>query len=367
MASVYRKGNKIYISWYDPVLGKVLNRSTKMKYTKDNLLAAKKIAEQLQAKINSELKTHKEAGIRKTTIQDAFDHFLRNNTGKDKKTISDYRRFFKLFTKTFPANQPCGIINKLKVEKWLSGFSELTYKSKDGDKKYERNSLYNFIKVLKKFLSFLFEYNYIPFFRLNRDVLIGPEVKSIIVYSIKDIKKIRYAIDEKDEQGNFVKNNNFRTMINLLLFTGLRPSDIINIRVEEIDFEKSLLNYYSLKTKEHFIIPLHPELTPLLKERCDEVGSGYILNYENVANMGKAFRRFLASIGLRGNQYNLRTFRKTFISLAYESGIELATVSKLVGHKQISTTSKYYHKLSVAHQAQELKKFQLPKTEVELK
>ncbi|MDD3559131.1 MAG: hypothetical protein PHW27_11245, partial [Melioribacteraceae bacterium] len=43
---------------------------------------------------------------------------------------------------------------------------------------------------------------------------------------------------------------------------------------------------------------------------------------------------------------------------AHDCGIDLATVSKLVGHKQITTTAKYYNKISISKQLKELQKLQ---------
>ena len=90
-----------------------------------------------------------------------------------------------------------------------------------------------------------------------------------------------------------------------------------------------------------------------------EVKEGKLLDYENINNIGKAFRRYLDQQDLTGQGYNLRTFRKTFISLAHQSGMDLATVSKLVGHKQITTTQKHYNQLTLAKQTKELSKLDL--------
>lgn len=53
----------------------------------------------------------------------------------------------------------------------------------------------------------------------------------------------------------------------------------------------------------------------------------------------------------------MRTFRKTFITNA-SAQMDLATVSKLVGHQQINTTAKYYTKVD-----QQRQKIQLDKLE----
>lgn len=238
------------------------------------------------------------------------------------------------------------ILTKLKIEEWLTEIRTLPF---------QKNTLHSYCKVLKKFLGFLFEYNYVPVFKINKDLLIRSEVKQIVTFSNMDIIKFFEGLDKK--------NNNFNTAIYFMFYTGLRPSDIYNIKVEDVNFETNSLQYYSEKSKEYFTVPLHNELLPILERRCKELSTGNIVNYETINNIGKAFRRYLSQIKLTGRGYNLRTFRKTFITLAHNSGMDLATVSKLVGHKQITTTAKFYNKLSLNKQASELNKLILIKRE----
>jgi integrase len=142
----------------------------------------------------------------------------------------------------------------------------------------------------------------------------------------------------------------------MLLYTGLRPSDIYNIEVKDIDMEANTFNYYSEKTDEYFQLPIHRELRPILYDRIKEVKEGKLFMYETIGNIGRAFRRYLKKLNLNNKGYTLRTFRKTVVSLMHDSGVDLATVSKLVGHKQITTTEKYYNKLSLQKKSDELNK-----------
>lgn len=342
MASIYKKGKYIYISWYDPGLGKTVNRSTSLKYSRENLKKAKEISKAIQDKLDSTMEQFKKLGIKRVTIESAMEHYLENNSDKNPKTIYEYKNFIKRFSQTFPKDSSCSIINKLSSEKWLNEIKKLPL---------EQNSKFSICKNLKKFLNFLFEYNYIPYFKLNKDVLVKMEVKEIVIFSAEDIKKLFNNLNEK--------NSNFRTAIYLMFFTGLRPTDILYVKVKDIDLENKTMKYFSQKTKDAFIVPLHEDLLPVLIKRIEEVKSGRIFEYSTGNEIGRAFRRYLKKIDLTDKNYTLRTFRKTFISLAHEHGIDLATVSKIVGHKRISTTAKFYHKLDISKQSDELKKFKI--------
>lgn len=145
-------------------------------------------------------------------------------------------------------------------------------------------------------------------------------------------------------------------MVMVLMFTGLRPSDIISITVEQIDLEKMEIKYYSSKIGKWFVRPIHKSLKTILSLRMNEVKTDRIFAYNDVKNMGKAFKRYLASINLSEKSYNLRTFRKDFISRRQEAGISIATTALLVGHSNIKTTMTYYTKLSSQHLTDELSK-----------
>ena len=102
--------------------------------------------------------------------------------------------------------------------------------------------------------------------------------------------------------------------------------------------------------------PIHDNLKLILKKVIKSKKFGRLFDYSAVKNMGKAFQRYLSIIGLDGKGYDLRTFRKDFISRSQEAGVPINVTSSLVGHSSIKTTMAYYTKLSSKHLKKELKK-----------
>ncbi len=340
MASTFIKNGIIYLGWWDWSICKTKNRSTKMRDTKENMLRAEKLATELQKELDLKKSEYeKNQIVMHTTIRSAFDHFLRNNSSKHKHTIYEYNKFFKMFTESFSENSQCAIIDKLSIERWINDLRKLPY---------QQNTLHMYFKQCNHFLNFLFEYSYLPMFKINKSIKIKPEVKEIITFSEADLKKIFNGLKKK--------NSNFKTMIYLAYYTGLRSSDLLTITVERIDLVNRTLSYYSPKTKKYFQVPFHSDLDKILKARIKVVKSGQIIKFENATNMSLAFRRFLKSLKIFGTGYSMRIFRKTFISQASQC-MDLSTVSKLVGHSSITTTAKYYNKVELARKAIELEKF----------
>lgn len=343
MATVRKRGDILYIQWYDPLSKKVHTKSTSLIANETNLIKAKKYAKQLQEELTRKSQKLKQIGVNHSTLEQAFEHFLRNNQNKHPKTIKDYNRFFNKFTEKFDKEIACSSITKLQVEDWLNEIKLLPL---------SQNTIHGYGKQLMHFLNFLFEYSYTPMFKINREVKTKPEVKEKIIFSDKDIIKIFDNLDEK--------NSNFTTTVYLLFYTGLRSSDIMTITKNNVDLENRVINYYSPKRKKYREIAFHEDLVLIIKKRVLEVEGNQLLNYSRVENLGRAITRFIESLDLR-KEYTARTFRKTFITLCRSRyDMDASIVRELVGHEHTNTTDRYYNQISISKMKKELLKFKRP-------
>ena len=336
---LYKKKGYWFIRYKDPYSKSWKGISTGLKDLDKNYNEARLYRDEFLTK----LKENERLDFREGSIEEAFARMKELNSNKSQSTIKTYDYFFDYLKLYLDVKQSCIVLNKLNSEgflSWLSKFDELEQNTKFGIQK-------NFIK----FLNFLFEYEYIPkIFRLNKDVKVKAVVKEPIIFSDKDRKII---ISELVKQK---KNDNFQLMIYLLMYSGLRPSDIINVTVHQIDLDKMEIRFYSPKTGNWYIRPIHDYIKSILESRIKDKKTGRLFDYSEVKNMGKAFRRYLEDIELNGKNYNLRTFRKDFISRSQEAGVPINVTSSLVGHSSIKTTMTYYTKLSSKHLKKELKK-----------
>lgn len=344
MAMIRERGGIWHIQWYDPFDKKVTSKSTGLAATDSNYKKAQRYAKQFQEKLSQKYRKQKELGLERASLGEAFDHFKRNNQGKNPKTLEDYDRFYKRFTETFDNKLPCTSINKLNVESWLNELKKLSY---------AQNTIHGFGKQLNHFLNFLFEYNYTPMFKINREVKTRPEVKEKIIFTDEDFDKVMKELKNK--------NSNFQSAIFLLAYTGLRPSDLLSITDESIDLRNRVLRYYSPKRKKYREVAFHKKLVPIIRSRIKEVGSGKLLNYLDVDNLARAIKRYFQDIKIDGKHYTARTFRKTFISLCRSRyDIDASVVMELVGHEHRNTTDRFYNQISTSKMKVELEKFRIP-------
>jgi integrase len=336
---LYKKNGYWYIRYKDPKAKAWKGISTGLRDLEKNYNEAKAYKDEFLSK----LKEIERIDVREGSIEDAFTRMKELNSNKSESTRSTYEYFFGYLKQYLDVSQSCMFLNKLNSEGFLSWLSKF-----DG---LEQNTKFGIQKNFIKFINFLFEYEYIPkIFRINKDVRVKSVVKEPIIFSDEDRKKIIGELVTQE------KNENFQLMIYFLMYSGLRPSDIINVTVEQIDLPKMEIRFYSSKTSNWYVRPIHDNIKCILENRIKEKKSGRLYDYSEVKNMGKAFRRYLEAIGLDGKDYDLRTFRKDFISRSQEAGVPINVTASLVGHSNIKTTMTYYTKLSSKHLKKELKK-----------
>ncbi len=164
----------------------------------------------------------------------------------------------------------------------------------------------------------------------------------------------------------------WRTLIHLLLITGARRGEIIGLKWDRIDFDNNRLYicntisytpdrgvYESTpkteSSKRYVSLPV--ETMQLLKQyrawqiqerfRMGEyfVNQGFVFSQDNGSPMhpdsvGKWLTKFCKRHGLP--HVNPHAFRHTMASMLYYNGMDSVSISKRLGHAQVSTTSDIY-------------------------
>jgi site-specific recombinase XerD len=144
-------------------------------------------------------------------------------------------------------------------------------------------------------------------------------------------------------------SNQLVDMINLALNTGMRKGEILSLKIHDIDFSRKTLLIMESKNGEKRSIPLNNAAMDILSKRAREESismSGYIFstskhNQIMPSNLSRAFNKALTKAKI--NKFRFHDLRHTFATRLVQSGIDLYKVSKLLGHKDISTTQRYAH------------------------
>ena len=139
-------------------------------------------------------------------------------------------------------------------------------------------------------------------------------------------------------------------VVGLLLLTGLRISELLRLKFDDIDFRDNIMIIRNSKAKRNDRFPLYGELREFLIKEFPE-RSGNLFDYSSRHSM-KFFKKFLKAEGYPS--YNFHNLRKTFISKLVNSGLSVYDVMKLARHKNIQTTLKHYTSAELIRMGEEI-------------
>ena len=132
--------------------------------------------------------------------------------------------------------------------------------------------------------------------------------------------------------------------IRLLVMTGCRKSEILNLQWKWIDFEQGHIRLPDSKTGKK-IVPLGAPALKLLASLARIEGNPYVLpsttGYGHLVGLQKIWQRLRQRAGLP--DVRLHDLRHSFASIAVAGGDSLYLVGKILGHQQSKTTERYAH------------------------
>lgn len=125
------------------------------------------------------------------------------------------------------------------------------------------------------------------------------------------------------------------------IYTGLRYSDIIKLTWGEIqqDNDGVILRFRQQKTQQNQTLPISNEALKWCGERQKDenlVFEGFDLNQTRI----KWLKVWIANAGIK-KDISFHCFRHTHATLLLSKGVDIYTVSKMLGHKDVATTQIY--------------------------
>jgi integrase len=148
---------------------------------------------------------------------------------------------------------------------------------------------------------------------------------------------------------NFSKNSIvYRTMIYLLLDSGIRITELINVKISNIDFSSQPYRILieNTKTGKQRYAPFSEFSLSSIKEliSIDPNRKYLFMNLLKDRQLNKNdiklfYKRLSEKLGIE--KIHSHRFRKTFASLLVENGMSIDILQKLIGHSRITTTMLY--------------------------
>lgn len=207
-------------------------------------------------------------------------------------------------------------------------------------------------RTLSHFFEFSSEQGYLPASFAFPTISVYKDVKIPEYYSPEEISRILSAVD----RGNPLGKRNY-AMILLAARYGLRIGDIRTLKLTDVNFNTNQIHIIQQKTSKPLTLDLLPDvgwaLIDYLKYGRPQVSAAEIFlrhvhPYGPLGesdNMGYVIRQYAVAAGIRKNaekaHHSFHMLRYSLASDLIQQGVSLTTISGILGHSQLSVTSRY--------------------------
>ncbi len=148
-----------------------------------------------------------------------------------------------------------------------------------------------------------------------------------------------------------IKEPWLKELVTFSVLTGLRRGELLNLKWDQVDFEKRVLHIQSsvsFTTKHGRIrtIPLNDVAYRCLLCKKERTRSGYVFTIGDRRIEGSHFsHKFKEAVRLAALDENLHvhSLRHTHATWLVRAGVNIYEVQKLLGHRNVTTTEVYSH------------------------
>lgn len=255
----------------------------------------------------------------------AFEDWMRNKRYSE-STIKTYTESFGVFIR-FLENKPLELVGNEDLERFNKEYII--------ERKYStafQNQVVNAVK--------LFFVN-----RQNRKIEPG------IIYRPKKEKLLPNVLSKEEVKMILDAHNNIkhRAMLSLIYACGLRRSELLNLKINDVDSKRKLLIVRQAKGKKDRIVPLSDKIIELLRiyykqhvPKCYLFEGNVCGEMYSEKSLESVLKQALTKSRI-SKPVTLHWLRHSYATHLLESGTDLRFIQEILGHKSSKTTEIYTH------------------------
>ena len=199
------------------------------------------------------------------------------------------------------------------------------------DSKDALGAFFNYLNRNYEFPNIMNELNY------NLNYLRPPNIKVDILSNHDILKFFQYII--------FHSPNRDRDVLLFVLFLtlGSRSSEIVNIKLRDINWEDNTIFLPKIKHSKSLTVPLREGLADSIKTfsiKYNLKDNDYLFDLTQT-QVRELFYRYLDKAKLP--KVTLHSLRHTFATMLADAGAAITEVQQLLGHEDVMTTKGYIH------------------------
>ena len=273
-----------------------------------------------------------------SNIKEEFKSFLFVDKKYSENTINSYLNEYDKFSNFFN-NKDVSKITTDELEEYLSYLKKNNLSSR---------SISHNIYVIRTLYKFLLINKYI-----EKDIAVFLELPKLK----KALPKV-LTIKEVDKLLDISLTNEFsyrnKAMLELMYATGLRVSELVNLKLNDIDIDSCLVKTMGKGSKER-IIPLGDYALFYLKEYVykyrtlmmkDKIHDYIFVNNHGSKLTRQGFFKIIKELAKEkgiNKDISPHTLRHSFATHLLDRGADLRSIQEMLGHSNIATTQIYTH------------------------
>jgi len=212
-------------------------------------------------------------------------------------------------------------------------------------------ALFNYNFILKKGYSASYQNQVINAVKL---FYLKVENRQISINDIERPKKynpLPKVIPKKVVEKMLISIPNFKhkTALTLVYACGLRRSEILNLKLKDLDSKRKTLTVINGKGQKDRVLPLSDKLMDMIiryykmyKPKVYLIEGQFAGEQYSETSIENIFHKYLGKI-YKNHSFTLHCLRHSYATHLLEAGVSLRYIQELLGHKSSKTTEIYTH------------------------
>jgi len=268
--------------------------------------------------------------------KERFLHFLEHEKRYSVHTLKSYstdlEQFIQFLSSEFQINTVKDV-NFQFVRSWIARLLSDNISARSVNRK---------ITTLKTYFRFLLQENMIKQSPMQK--IISPKTSKKLPVFVEEIK-MDELLNEIDFGEGFLAQRD-RLILELFYFTGIRLSELINLRNKDIDFSNSTILVLGKRNKER-LIPLISDIVSKIKELSTSNKSPFLFTTEegkqiSTKQVYRLVNKYLSMVTSLDKK-SPHILRHTFATHMLNNGADINAIKELLGHANLSATQAYTH------------------------
>jgi len=261
-----------------------------------------------------------------------LEHEKRYSVHTIKSYSTDLEQFIQFLSSEFQVNTVKNV-NFQFVRSWIAKLLSNNISPRSVNRK---------ITTLKTYFRFLLQENLIKQSPMQK--IISPKTSKRLPVFVEQVK-MEKLLNEIDFGVGFLAQRD-RLILELFYFTGIRLSELINLKNKDINYSDSTILVLGKRKKER-LIPLTSDILSKIKKLNASNKSKYLFTTDkgkqiSTKQVYRLVNKYLSMVTTLGKK-SPHILRHTFATHLLNNGADINAIKELLGHANLSATQIYTH------------------------